>query len=256
MSDLEPDSPGTSNPLLSWDEAQPVVVENPGGSSPFLLVGDHAGRRIPRALGDLGLEPEAMELHIAWDIGVEGMGRRLAELIDAAFIRQPYSRLVIDCNRKPDATDLVPETSDGVPIPGNRNADAEARLEAIWRPYHHAIGAALDRRQAAGRETRLVSLHSFTPQMGGIARPWRYGVLHRQDSALSGRMLALLQAEFGEEAGDNRPYALDAKDNTVPLHADPRRLDYLELEVRQDLIATPAGQAQAAALIARLLLQA
>jgi predicted N-formylglutamate amidohydrolase len=231
----------------------PVIVENPGGSSPFLLLGDHAGREIPKSLGDLGLAPESMELHIAWDIGVEGMGRGLAERLDACFIRQRYSRLVIDCNRKPDAADLMPRVSDGVPIPGNAHADVEERLAAIWRPYHHAIGAALDRRRELGLETALVSLHSFTPQMDGISRPWRYGVLHRQDSSLSSRTLALLQAEFGEEAGDNRPYALDAKDNTVPLHADPRRLDYLELEVRQDLIAGPEGQAEAAAFIARLL---
>jgi predicted N-formylglutamate amidohydrolase len=78
-------------------------------------------------------------------------------------------------------------------------------------------------------------------------------VLHRNDSALSFRMLALLQQTLGDEAGDNQPYAMDATDNTIPLHADARGLDYLELEVRQDLIAAAAGQARAAALIAEWL---
>jgi predicted N-formylglutamate amidohydrolase len=92
--------------------------------------------------------------------------------------------------------------------------------------------------------------------MQGIVRPWRYGVLHQGDSALSSRMLALLQQTLGNEAGDNQPYAMDGIDNTVPLHAEPRGFDYLELEVRQDLIADEAGQSAAAALIADLLLRA
>jgi len=101
-----------------------------------------------------------------------------------------------------------------------------------------------------------VSLHSFTPAMQGRARPWRYGVLHRGDSALSSRMLTLLREQLGDEAGDNQPYAMDGTDHTVPLHADARGLDYLELEVRQDLIADPAGQSAAAGMLSRLLRQA
>jgi predicted N-formylglutamate amidohydrolase len=242
--------------LLRCDDPSPISVTNRSGFSPFLLLGDHAGRVIPRSLGDLGLPAAAMDLHIAWDIGVAGLGERLAVALDACFIRQAYSRLVIDCNRKPEAADCIPPVSDGVAIPANAGlgpADIAARHAAIWRPYHDFIGQVLDERREQERPTLLVSLHSFTPQMQGIKRPWRYGVLHRGDSALSSRVLALLQAEFGELAGDNRPYAMDGTDNTVALHADPRGLDYLELEVRQDLIAEPAGQATAAALIARLL---
>jgi predicted N-formylglutamate amidohydrolase len=242
--------------LLDRYDPPPFIVSNPGGSSPFLLLGDHAGRAIPRSLGDLGLPPEAMDLHIAWDIGVEGLGLRLAKRLDACFIRQTYSRLVVDCNRRPEAPDAMAKIADGIVVPGNVGlspAQAGARLEEIWRPYHDAIGRLLDNRNAQGRPTALVSLHSFTPQMDGIARPWRYGVLHRGDSALSARVLFLLQAQFGEQAGDNRPYAMDGTDNTIPLHADPRRLDYLELEVRQDLIGHDDGRDEVAAVIADLL---
>ena len=66
-------------------------------------------------------------------------------------------------------------------------------------------------------------------------------------------MLAALIREMGDEAGDNQPYAMDLSDATVTLHADPRGLDYLELEVRQDLLSGEAGQDVAATLIARLL---
>lgn len=219
----------------------------------MLLLGDHAGRAIPRRLGDLGLPASAMDLHIAWDIGVAGLGERLAERLDACFVRQAYSRLVIDCNRVAGAADAVPAESDGVAIPGNVGlgaGDVAARRTEIYEPYQAAISAVLDERARMGRPTVLVSLHSFTPVMKGARRPWRLGVLHREDSDLSRRMLARLREALGEGVGDNQPYAMDGTDNTVPLHADPRGLDYLELEARQDLIAEAAGQEALAAFVA------
>jgi len=197
-----------------------------------------------------------MDLHIACDIGIAGVGARLSALIDAPFIAQVYSRLVIDCNRKPGALDACPAVSDGIAVPGNEGLTPEEiaeRRAAIYDPYHGAIAALLDRRREAGRETHIVCLHSFTPVMQGVVRPWRYGVLHRGDSALSHRILGRLQAALGDAAGDNEPYRLDEKDNTVPLHADARGLDYLELEIRQDLIADGAGQEREARFVAGLL---
>ncbi len=198
-----------------------------------------------------------MDLHIALDIGVQALGERLAAALDAVFVSQAYSRLVIDCNRDPAHPTSIPEVSDGVVIPGNAGlsaADAAARRAEILDPYQAALAAELDRR--AGRRCLLLSLHSFTPAMQGIARPWRLGVLHRDDSAFSRRTLALLQAALGDEAGDNQPYTMNEQDYTVPLHADARGLDYLELEVRQDLIADAAGVESMAAFLAPLLAQA
>jgi predicted N-formylglutamate amidohydrolase len=245
--------------LHGRDDPSPVVVVNEDGASPFLLLGDHAGRAIPARLRDLGLPAGALDRHIAWDIGVAGLGERLARRLDACFIRQAYSRLVIDCNRRPGAADLMPAVSDGQPIPGNADldpAEAAARVREIYAPYQDRIAATLDRRRAAGRRTLLVSLHSFTPVFQGVPRPWRFGVLHRGDSALSRRVLSLLRRDLGEGVGDNQPYAMDGTDHTVPLHADPRGLDYLELETRQDLIADGPGQDAAAERIAGLLIQA
>jgi len=247
-----------SDLLLGADDPLPTRFLNQGGTSPFVFVGDHAGRAIPRALGMLGLEPAVLDRHIAWDIGVAGLGGCLAGMLNACFISQTYSRLMIDCNRGLDDDSSVAARSDGIDIPGNMDlsaADRLARQVAIHQPYHAAIGAELDRRIGRGQPTLLVSLHSFTPVFQGFQRPWRYGVLHRQDSHLSSRMLNLLRDEMGEVVGDNQPYKLDEKDYTVPLHADPRGLDYLELEVRQDLIAEPPGQEASASLIARLLRQ-
>ena len=248
--------PPGSPQLLGPDDLSPVIVANPGGASPYLLLGDHAGRAVPAALAGLGLPAEAMDGHIAWDIGIAGLGQRLAVALDAPFIHQAYSRLVIDCNRKPGDPAAAPAVSDGLAIPGNADLPAEAmahRRAEIYQPYQDAVAAALDRRAAQGRSTLLVSLHSFSPVMQGQARPWRFGVLHRGDSALSRRVLGLLRGRIGEEAGDNQPYAMDQVDNTVPLHADPRGLDYLELEVRQDLIADAAGQDDVGRFLAEVL---
>ena len=234
-----------SSLLLVPGDPAPVAVQNPGGSSPLLLLGDHAGRAVPARLGDLGLGAANLARHIAWDIGVAGLGRALASGLDAAFVHQRYSRLVIDCNRAPGSEDSIPVESDGAAIAGNRGLGAEdrrARIRDIFEPYHHRIAAMLDGRQARVLRTILVSLHSFTPTFAGLSRPWRFGVLHRADSAFSDAVLTGLRARWGAAVGDNQPYAMDGLDHTIPLHADPRGLDYLELEVRQDLIATVEQQ--------------
>jgi predicted N-formylglutamate amidohydrolase len=252
------DSAIGSTPLLGEHDPPPAIVEKAGAGGPFLLLGDHAGREVPRALGDLGVPAEAFERHIAWDIGVAGLGARLSDRLGAPFIRQRYSRLVIDCNRAPGRADAVPEVSDGVTIPANRAlspAALAARRAGVAAPYHDRIAQELDAR--AGVPTVLVSLHSFTPALQGFARPWRFGVLHMGDSPFSAAMLDGLRRVLGAEfVGDNEPYRMDEVDYTIPHHAQARGLDYLEIEVRQDLLADGPGQTQVADLLARLLPQA
>ncbi|OJU10661.1 MAG: hypothetical protein BGN86_00775 [Caulobacterales bacterium 68-7] len=252
----------TSSGLIAADDPAAVIVENSGASSRLLLLGDHAGRAVPSVLGDLGVPPHEMDRHIAWDIGVAGLGGELARRLDAVFIRQAYSRLVIDCNREPGHAGSIVPISDGCPVPANQGAseaEQRARVEAIFRPYHSAIAAELDARAARGERTLVFALHSFTPRMNDFDRPWRFGVLHAHDSPFSTAMLAVLREKFGETVvGDNEPYALDPNggDYTVPHHASGRGLDYLELEVRQDLITTPADQAIVADVLAPLLAEA
>ena len=242
--------------ILSPGDPEPLIVQNAGGTSPLVLVCDHAGQVIPKALDGLGLRPGALDQHIGWDIGAGALASRLGERLDACVMRQSYSRLVIDCNRPPDHPELVPDVSDGTAVPANRDLapeDIQARLTAIHTPYHAGIASLLDAREASGGPLFVVSVHSFTPMMNGEARPWHVGVLHEGDSALSRRMLSLLRGEDGLVVGDNQPYALGSSDYTVPLHAQARGRDYLELEVRQDLIAEASGQVRFADLLARLL---
>ncbi len=243
--------------LLASDERSVALALNRGARSPFLLLGDHAGRAFPRSLGDLGLSDEDRMRHIAWDIGVAQLGVLVSNALDAAFIRQRFSRLVIDCNREPTRPDAIPEVSDGSEIPGNRGLSAaarEARITEVALPYHAAISDELDARAKEGLSTTLISLHSFTPRMNGFDRPWRFGVLHAANSPFSNAVLEGLRRDLGEDlVGDNEPYRMDEVDFTIPHHAQARNLDYLELEVRQDLVLQPSGQAEIATRIASIL---
>ena len=243
--------------LLDLDEPRPVTLDNEAGQSAFFLTCDHAGRAIPRRLDGLGLPEHETERHIAWDIGIGAVGRRLSRLLDAAVILQTYSRLVIDCNRDPDVPSSIPEISETTEIPGNRDLSQlarTARINAIFRPYHGTIGAALDRRAAAGRTSVLVALHSFTPVFRGVARPWHAAVLYNRDARLAHPLFELLSAEDGLVVGDNEPYAVsDLTDYTVPVHGERRGLPHVEIEIRQDLIGDPAGQTLWAERLARLL---
>lgn len=182
------------------------------------------------------------------------LGRMLAERLDACFLEQVYSRLVVDCNRAPERADAVPAVSDGTVVPGNAGlsaTDRAARVAAIHAPYQAAIAEAF-----AGRRV-LIALHSFTPVMGGVARPWDVGVLH--DGGDSRFALALLERLRGEGdlvVGDNEPYRMDATDYSVPLHAYAAGRGYAEIEIRQDRLAQAEGQAMWARRLARVLADA
>ncbi|CAN7612677.1 N-formylglutamate amidohydrolase [Phenylobacterium sp. LjRoot225] len=235
-------------------------MRNPGARSPFLLIGDHAGCEVPAALEELGLPHAELTRHIGWDIGVAELGQRLADTLDACFIAQRFSRLVIDCNRDPGRPDAICEVSDGTRVPGNAGlseAERQIRIDEVFAPYHRRIEDEVSARMARDQPTQLVALHSFTPVMDQAARPWRYGVLHLGASPFSDAVLASLRARLSPDlVGDNQPYRMDATDYTIPRQAVARGLDYVELEVRQDLIADPAGVQAAADLLAPALREA
>ncbi|WP_022972029.1 N-formylglutamate amidohydrolase [Xanthomonas maliensis] len=243
--------------LLGPDDPAPFEVIGAQARSPWLLIADHAGQRVPMQLAQLGLPQQELDRHIGWDIGIAGVTRHLARLLDAWAITQTYSRLVIDCNRPQDAASRIPEVSDGTLIPGNRGLSEDARqqrVQAIFAPYHARIANELDARQQRGHPTLLVSMHSFTPVMAGSARPWHAGVLYHRDTRLAHRLLHSLRAEPDLVVGDNQPYAVsDATDYAIPVHGERRGLPHVELEIRQDLIADAAGQLAWAQRLARLL---
>ncbi|MFG1423585.1 N-formylglutamate amidohydrolase [Roseixanthobacter liquoris] len=243
--------------LLAADEPSPVSIYNAQAPSRFLIVADHAGNRMPRARGRLGLAEADFARHIAIDIGIAGVCRHLAEALDATLIQQEYSRLIIDCNRQPGTPTSIPAISEATEIAGNIGLGAEEvaqREREIFRPYHDRIEAELDARQAAGRPTVLIAMHSFTPVYLGISRPWHAGVLYNRDPRLARALFAALQGEGDLVVGDNEPYSVsDASDYTIPVHGERRGLPHVAVEIRQDLIGDAAGQAAWGARMARLL---
>ncbi|MBP2311050.1 N-formylglutamate amidohydrolase [Azospirillum soli] len=234
-------------PLLGPDDPPPVTVLNPDSESALLLVCDHATRAIPKALDQLGLTEEQLCRHIAYDIGAAELTKRLAERFGATAVLSGYSRLVIDPNRALDDPTAIPVISDDVIIPGNRALDAaeeQRRVEAIFNPYHAAVAAEVAKRRARGQVPAMVSIHSFTPAMRGVARPWHVGVLWDRDPRIPLPMIERLRADGRWCVGDNEPYSgRNTAGGTVETHATPAGLPNVLIEVRQDLIAIAEGVA-------------
>jgi predicted N-formylglutamate amidohydrolase len=247
--------------LLAAAEPPAYRIECADGASPFLLICDHASRRIPRSLGNLGVADADLGRHIAWDVGAAAVASALANALDAFLIAQNYSRLVIDCNRPLDAPGSIVARSEATDIPGNADLDGAARTmraREIFIPYHDRIRAELDRRAVQDRQTILISVHSFTPVYHAVARPWHLGTLYGRDARLARQLLGLVRAEGEWNIGDNEPYAVTATtDYAIPVHGEQRGIAHVGIEMRQDLIESPAGQREwaerLAAWLARLL---
>ena len=235
-------------PLLGAGDPPPVTVLNEEGGAPLMLLCDHASNAVPGRLDRLGLPDEVLERHIAYDIGAAGVTRLLAGRFDAPAILSGFSRLVIDINRAVDDPTSMPVISDGVIVPGNRAlpaAEIEAREAELFRPYHDAVAAHLDRRLGRGEVPAIVSIHSFTPAMRGFERPWHIGILWDRDPRMAVPLIEKLREDPRLVVGDNEPYtARNSHGETIDIHAVPRGLPHVLVEIRQDLIATPEGEAE------------
>lgn len=246
--------------LLFDDEPPAFETVREDGASPLFLLCDHASARMPRRLGDLGLDAEALASHIAWDPGAKSLAHALSARFDATLVCSGYSRLAIDCNRPLDVASSIPAVTCEIPVPGNAELSAEARAarqaELFW-PYHREIARRLATRDAAGRDTVVVSVHSFTPSLYGKDRPWHVGVMYGKDPRLAHALLDALAREPDLVVGDNEPYRVtDGTDYGVPVYAERVGRPGVLLEVRQDLLATDAGVARMTEVLARALASA
>ena len=248
---------GADYQLLGADEPPAVLESGRQGQSNFVIVVDHASRRIPARLGDLGLPDPELQRHIAWDIGALAVARRVAAELDAALVAQNYSRLVIDCNRDPGVASSIPTIGESIAIPGNvalSEQEIVARRREIFDPYHAHIRALLDQRLAANRRTILVAQHSMTNIFRGVRRDMHAAVLYNRDRRFAGLVLDMLRREGNLHIAGNKPYFVsDATDYTIPRHGEARGLPHVEIEIRQDLLLDDAGQSEWAGRIAAAL---
>ena len=237
-------STGLDRDISEFEQAGPaVVVANPSGRSPFVLLCEHASRLLPPGFGRLGLAPAEFDRHIAWDLGAAEVAMRLACLLDAPLFLAGYSRLLIDLNRPPDTATSIPEMSEATAIPGNIGIDAaerQRRRELSFDPFHTAVAAHLDTR--SGRPTAVVGVHSFTPVFEGVSRSWHAGVLFRKAAAFGEAIASEIEAQSGLLVGRNEPYRVSLDhDYTVPIHGDARGFASALIEIRQDLIFDVLG---------------
>jgi predicted N-formylglutamate amidohydrolase len=252
---------GVAQGRASWDEHLPDRRLTPpmtrtAAFAPFdivegdrslglMLVADHAGRGLPQEYGDLGLPASEFERHIAYDIGVEAVTRELAALTGAPAVLANFSRLLIDPNRGEDDPTLIRQLYDGTVIPGNYPMDPEERerrLERFYRPYHDAVSAMVASvARATGSAPFIFSVHSFTPVMQGIVRPWHVGVLWDLDDRAPRALIEALAEDASLVVGDNEPYDGALRGDTMFRHAIVNGFAHALIEIRQDLVADAAG---------------
>jgi predicted N-formylglutamate amidohydrolase len=221
----------------------------------ILILCDHAENRIPEGYRTLGLKPEDLHRHIAFDLGAEGVAAGLAAALGAPAVLSRFSRLLIDPNRGLDDPTLIMQLSDGLVVPGNAGlstAELEARIEGFYLPYHRAIERAVEAGIAAGKPPVILSVHSFTQAWKGVTRPWAVSVLWDKDPRFAVPLLEGLRTIPDVEVGDNVPYSGELKGDTLYRHATMRGLAHALIEVRQDLILAAEGQAEWAGHLARV----
>lgn len=235
----------------------PVEVINGEGRGRIVLACDHASNFLPAEYGTLGLDPSELQRHIAWDPGALPVALEMAQRLDAPLVASSVSRLIVDCNRPVEAHDLIPELSESTIIPGNREIDSAERSRRIalaHAPFHDAIDALLDQREAAGRESWLVTVHSYTPVYRGIPRPWEIGIIHDEDERIAAALIAGLRAVPGLTVGVNQPYSpADRVYYTLERHARARGIPCAMIEIRNDEITNDASQRNWAEMLASIL---
>ena len=246
--------------LLQPGEPLPYELYNESAGGRLLLVCDHATNRVPDGLDKLGLSDAELARHIGWDIGAADVTYRLSDRLGAPAVLSSYSRLAIDCNRSLDHPGLILAESDRTPVPGNTGlapAQRQARIDALFHPYHAAVDDQVDRLSALcrpGEAPVVVSIHSFTPVFEGVERPWHVGVLWNEDPRLPLPLIDRLRADTDLVVGDNQPYsAREGFGHTLERHGDGGGLANSLIEFRQDLIDTHHGAAAWADRIAGVL---
>jgi predicted N-formylglutamate amidohydrolase len=230
-------------PAAQGAEAAFEILPGDVGAGLILLC-DHASSHVPVEYASLGLPPSEFERHIAYDIGAAALTRTLATRFGVPAVLSHFSRLLIDPNRGLDDPTLIMRLSDGAVVPGNARIDRderERRIARFYQPYDDAVNRMIEAGMASGRLPMILSIHSFTPLWKGRPRPWHAGILWDADPRLARPLIAGLAGDPAIVVGDNEPYHGALKGDTLYRHATKRGLAHALVEIRQDLIADPAG---------------
>ena len=233
-----------------------VSLANVGGSSPVVLVCEHASNAIPARFDGLGLLAEDRKSHAAWDPGALGVAQSLSRHHEAPLVSSRISRLVYDCNRPPEAPDAMPERSEIIDVPGNKNLsafDRSARVETFYLPFRAALSRTIEQIS----RPIIVTVHSFTPVYHGELRTVEIGILHDSDTRLADAMLETARAHTRAEVLRNKPYGPEhGVTHTLKEHAIRDGHLNVMLEIRNDLIVSADQQENLGAMIAGWVVEA
>jgi predicted N-formylglutamate amidohydrolase len=216
-----------------------------------LIVADHASNHVPDDI-DLGLSSTFLTDHIAYDIGVAEIVRKMVETQGFLGIMGGVSRLVVDLNRYPDEEAVIPQRSDGVEISNNHlNQIGRARrIERYFTPYHNRVAKLI-----ADLHPRLVlALHSFSPILRSnpqVERPWDVGVMYNEHKSTPSLALHFLSQE-DLLVGNQKPYSGEKLNATMNRQAEAIGQPYFGMEIRQDLIVDEVGQQHFSEILQRL----
>jgi predicted N-formylglutamate amidohydrolase len=230
------------------DWPSPIVVLNEAGHSDIVLICEHASNHMPAEYAGLGLPPQELLRHIAWDIGAEAVARGLSARLDAPCFLGTCSRLLIDLNRPLDSPTSILVRSESTDIPGNAalsDEERRRRVEQVFTPFHTRVAAHLDARDQRRKKTRIVAIHSFTPVFLGNVRPWHASVLFGRSRDFASTIIDRLARDAALTIGANQPYVIDRmEDYAIPVHGEDRGYPAILVEIRQDLIGAEAGIAE------------
>jgi predicted N-formylglutamate amidohydrolase len=228
-------------PSKEWPAA--ATVYNPGGTSPIVLLCEHASNYIPPDYGNLGLDSRQLQAHIAWDIGARDLTLQLSKRLGAVAVLATYSRLLIDLNRPLETPSSIATVSEATHIPGNTSLTAQERVkrsERIFKPFHDQVLRILTERDRCGQPTVIVSVHSFTPVYNGEPRPYDLGVLFEKSADFALSILQALRRHAGVVAEANVPYHIDREeDYSIPVYGTCRGNDAVLIEVNNSRLLNP-----------------
>ena len=241
-------------PLIGPGDSPPFMTYNDNGKAPVLLVADHSSPFFPAGLKQLGVADSVLGKHVTWDIGSDKLTRFLADRLDSPAVLAGFSRLIVDPNRKLDAPTAFTPLSDGISIPGNIGLDDKhkaLRVQSFFKPYHDAISDKLNAFKQQGIVPAMLSVHTFTPVLDGIVRPWHIGIMWDKDPRIAQPLIEHFKQLEEICIGDNKPYSgRHPNDFTIDHHAEPAGLPYIGIEVRQDLVNTTPGARKWAGILA------
>ena len=220
-----------------------VPVENP--TAPLFITCEHATNALPPEYSPTERDLELLETHWGWDPGAAEVTRRLCEVTGAGAVLSAVSRLVCDVNRKIEDDSLILRDLEGHSLTFNKDVDVneiQLRVERYYVPFHRAVHDHLQGRLSHQPPPLLLAVHSFTPNYMGDIREMEIGIIF--DSKCPGKAHRLNDAflDMGFAVALNSPYSgMDGQMYSAWHHGQGNGLDYLELEMRQDLFS-PASK--------------